>query len=386
MPLTMPISSVLVVEDEEPLRRAYARMLENAGYHSVQAANGQEAIGALATGKFSVVLSDIKMPGMTGTQLLRAARQCDLDLPVILVTGEPAVETAAEAVEYGALRYLIKPVDPQLLLDAVGMATRLHRIAQLKREALAYLGSDDRLVGDRAGLEASFERALATLWMAYQPIVAPADRKVVAFEALVRTREPMLPHPGALFSAAERLGKVHEIGRAIRESVATTLGTSHPKTDVFINLHPRDLLDETLYSEHAPLVPFAESIVFEITERTAIDESAGVAAQIRQLRRCGYRVAIDDLGSGYAGLNYFAMLMPDVVKIDMALIRNIHNEPVKRKIVGSLNVLCRELGMAVVAEGVESNAEREALDELGCGLFQGFLFARPAPPFPQVSW
>jgi EAL domain-containing protein (putative c-di-GMP-specific phosphodiesterase class I) len=97
-------------------------------------------------------------------------------------------------------------------------------------------------------------------------------------------------------------------------------------------------------------------------------------------------VAIDDLGAGYAGLSYFALLTPEVVKLDITLVRNIHSEEIKRKLVGSLTSLCKELGMLVVAEGVETAEERDATMELGCDLLQGFFFAKPAPPFPEVSW
>jgi EAL domain-containing protein (putative c-di-GMP-specific phosphodiesterase class I) len=100
----------------------------------------------------------------------------------------------------------------------------------------------------------------------------------------------------------------------------------------------------------------------------------------------GYRIAVDDLGAGYAGLNYLAMLEPDVVKLDIGLVRDIHKIPVKRKLVGSMIGLCRDLGIVVVAEGVETVEERDVLVELQCDLLQGFLFARPGKPFPEPVW
>jgi len=203
-----PAGKVLVVEDEEPLRRAYARMIEAAGFTAVQAASGAEALHAVETGAIDAIVSDIHMPNMNGMELLRAVRDRDLDLPVILVTGNPSVETAARAVDYGALRYLVKPVEKNDLVETVARAVKLHRIAHLKRDVAACLGTDDRPAGDRAGLEASLARGLNTLWMAYQPIVNPRRRQVVAYEALVRTGEPTIPHPGVLFSIAERLGRV----------------------------------------------------------------------------------------------------------------------------------------------------------------------------------
>ena len=95
---------------------------------------------------------------------------------------------------------------------------------------------------------------------------------------------------------------------------------------------------------------------------------------------------MDDLGAGYAGLTSFAVLDPDIVKVDMSLVRGIENSAVKRKLVASVAALCREMDKLVVAEGVETVAERDVLAGLGCDLFQGYLFARPASSFFQPAF
>ena len=368
------------------VRETYARVLERAGYRVSEAANGHEAIAALDAGSFDAVLSDIAMPGLNGIEMLRAVRERDLDVPVIMNTGDPSVDTAAKAMEFGALRYLVKPVERDLLVATVGDAVRLGRLARLKRETAAYLGLTDRQPGDRAGLEVSLDRALKTMTMAYQPIVEPANRRITGFEALVRTSEPALPTPAALFGAAERLGRLREVARTIRQNVALTLPDVPDGIDVFINLHPSDLQDEQLYASDAPLAAFAQRVVLEITERAPLEDGTGVPERIRRLRQIGYRIAIDDLGAGYAGLNYFTLLTPDVVKLDIALVRNIGEEPVKQKLVGSMTRLCQDLNIAVIAEGVETAAERDTVSELGCALMQGYWFARPGPPFPETRW
>jgi EAL domain-containing protein (putative c-di-GMP-specific phosphodiesterase class I) len=281
---------------------------------------------------------------------------------------------------------LIKPVDPSELVAAVERAAKLGRIASVTREAVAYLASVNSASGDRSTLERTLRRAVDTLWMAYQPIVDWRTRRVVAFEALVRTNERAVPDPGALFSLAEQLGSVRDLGRAIRTSVATTLTEHPPSVDVFVNLHPSDLLDEQLYSPDDPLARFADRIVLEVTERQALDVTAGIAERASRLRKLGYRLAIDDLGAGYAGLTYFAKLTPEVVKIDVSLVRGIDQESIKQKLVGSLITLCKDLGIIVVAEGVETVDERAAIVGLGCHLLQGYLFARPGNPYPDVCW
>src|SRR5437773_6393964 len=126
-------------------------MLTDAGYEVEAAGDGREAMDLVAKSDFDVVLSDIAMPGMNGLQLLRAVRQKDLAVPAILMPGNPMVETAVQAIEHAALGYLLKPVSREALLRALEEAVRLHRLARLKREALSYLGADDKLLGDRAG-------------------------------------------------------------------------------------------------------------------------------------------------------------------------------------------------------------------------------------------
>jgi len=377
---------ILVVDDEDALRRAFARTLEDAGFEVAQAGTGREALALLESNRFDTIVSDITMPNMTGIELLRAVRERDRDVPVILITGNPSVDSATQAVEYGALRYLVKPVGKGVLAETVERAVKLQRVAHLKREAAEYLGNQEKMTGDRADLEVSLRRGLATLWMAYQPIVDPATQCITAYEALVRTREPTLPHPGVLFSVAERLGHVHEVGQAIRRSVTSMLLENPIDTDIFINLHPADLLDESLFASDSELAAFASRIVLEITERVALGHASDVPERIRRLRALGFRIAIDDLGAGYAGLSYFALLSPDVVKLDMSLVRNMHESAIKQKLVGSMTTLCRELGMRVVAEGVETTAERDTLVNLGADLLQGYLYAKPGPAYPTVAW
>ena len=190
----------------------------------------------------------------------------------------------------------------------------------------------------------------------------------------------------AITSVAEKLGRVLDLGRAIRANIAATLCEKDPATDVYVNLHAQELEDESLYDPASPMAQFASRIVLEITEREALDESGGALVRIQSLRKMGYRIAVDDLGAGYAGLNSFARLSPDVAKIDMSLIRNLHLDPVKRSLVRTIVSLCRELGVKVVAEGVETPEECVAAAELGCDVLQGYLFGKPAMPFAEVLW
>ncbi len=378
---------VLVVDDDEVLARSYARTLSAAGYEVEIRLDGEAAIEAVRLGvSLDVVLSDIDMPRLGGLALLERVRSHDLDIPVILITGSPSLETAVAAVQHGALRYLTKPVDANQLRSVTADAVRLHRLARAKRSALDLAGGVDRLVGDRAGLVASFARALDTLWIAYQPIVSWSRREVFGYEALLRSREPSLPHPGAILDAAEQLKRLPELGRAIRDRAAESLVTMPEHVALFVNLHTHDLLDEDLFLSDRPLARVANRVVLEITERASLHHIVDVQSRIGRLRQSGFRIAVDDLGAGYAGLTSFAHLEPEVVKLDMSLVRDVHAQPTKQTLVRTMIAMCRELGMQIVAEGVETPEERDAIVEAGCDLMQGYLFAKPGPAFPSPSF
>jgi EAL domain-containing protein (putative c-di-GMP-specific phosphodiesterase class I) len=145
-------------------------------------------------------------------------------------------------------------------------------------------------------------------------------------------------------------------------------------------------MDETLFSLEAPLSCMAERVVLEITERASLDAVEDARNKVARLRQMGFRIAVDDLGAGYAGLTSFATLEPELVKLDMTLVRGIDANPTKQKLVRSVTSLCRELGMTVVGEGVETRQERDTLVQCGCDLLQGYLIARPGQPFPSYDW
>jgi len=365
---------ILVVEDDAALARSMQRILSSAGFEVTLAHDGDEALQKLSAGAFEVILTDIELPKTSGVDLLRIIRAYDLDVPVILMTGSPRLETATEAVQLGALQYLVKPVENVTIVDAVRRASRLHKMARIKREALRALGGSSLAAGDLVGLEACFFRALETVHMVYQPLVTP-NGGIFGYEALLRSTEPSLSSPAALLAAAERLNRLHDLGRRVRTLSAGAFARAPAGTSLFVNLHTNDLLDSELFEAGSPLSKIADRVVLEVTERATIENVVDI----------GYRIAVDDLGAGYAGLTSFAALEPEIVKLDMSLVRDIHNSTVRQRIVGSMVTLCKELEIQVVAEGVETQDERDTVCKLGCDILQGYYFARPGPPFPELK-
>ena len=146
---------------------------------------------------------------------------------------------------------------------------------------------------------------------------------------------------------------------------------------MFVNLHPLDLLDPELLDAAAPLTQIASRVVLEVTERAALTSSPELSNRLALLRSHGFRFAIDDIGAGYSGLTSFTEVVPEIVKLDMSLVRDVHRNSLKQRTIAALCMLCHDVGTKVVAEGVETLDERACLISLGCDLLQGFLIGRP---------
>lgn len=382
---TTPV--VLLVDDDDLVREAHRDFLARHGMRVVGASNGMEALAVLVhpQSAFDVVVTDIIMPGMDGIALLREIRRHNMDIPVILVTGNPQLDSAIAAVNLGGYRYVTKPIATDELVESVKSAVSLHHLARLKREALEVVHAQRRLLGDRASLEVHFADAMDGLWVAFQPIVDWSGKRLFGYEALVRTSSSIIASPIALLDAAERLGRIHDVGQRVRALVAAAVKDAPHDALLFVNLHAADLEDSDLFAPQAPLSATAKRTVLEITERASLEGVSDIGAKIGALRELGYRIAVDDLGAGYAGLASFTKLQPEVVKLDMSLIRGIDGSKPQQSIVRSMISVCgRELGVEVVCEGVETIAERDMLEGLGATLLQGYLFGRPARHFETM--
>jgi EAL domain-containing protein (putative c-di-GMP-specific phosphodiesterase class I) len=377
---------VLVVDDDESVARAYALTLRQAGHWVDLAESGEAALGRLDQGQpLDAVLLDIHLPGISGLEFLKVLRARDESVSVVLVTGDPALQTAVRAVEQGAYRYLVKPLHPDDLCRAIASAAMATGAARLRNDALALVTANLEARDQRAILELRFDRAIDQLWMAYQQILDLTTGLVLGHEAFVRSKVPELSEPSSLFRAGEQLERTHEVGRRVRELVALQASGFDDSQLIFVNLHAAELLDLELICEEAPLAAVASRVVLEITERQTMGAVRDLQQRVNRLRDMGFRIAVDDLGAGYSGLSTLSEIHPEYAKIDVSLVRNIDASPLKRSVVRSLLSVCaHELSMHVIAEGVETEAEKDCLMQLGCTLMQGYLFARPSEQPPPL--
>ena len=382
------LGRVLVVDDDATIRRTCGRVLGAEGWGVVEAHDGSAALDVLAASRamFDCVLSDVNMPGVDGFELVAKVRELDDDIPVLLMTGDPNLDSAVKAIDSGAVSYITKPFASESLAAAVARAARRHGVARMRRRAESYaraLGGTD--AAERADLERRFGLALERSWMAFQPIIDIKGRRVFAYEALIRTDEETLRRPDLLIATAERLARVHQLGRTVRAAVARAAADAPPDVQLFVNVHGLELGDEQLYDANAALSRLASRVVLEITERVGLDTDVGTS-RVAMLRQLGYRIAVDDLGAGYAALGALAHLEPEIVKLDMSIVRDLDRSATKRRVVAAMATLCRELGGRVVAEGVETAEESDACIACGVDLLQGYLFAKPSRGFASVTF
>ena len=385
--MTAALGRVLVVDDDAAILRTCKRVLAADGWDVTTADDVRGALEAIKASilPFDCVLSDINMPNADGYALVAAVRQHDDDIPVLLMTGDPSLDGAVRAIDTGAVSYITKPFAPESLAAAVARAARRHGVQRMRRRAESYQRALYGEHDDRTELEARFARAVERSWMAFQPIVDVHKKTIFAYEALLRTDEDSLRRTDLFIATAERLDRVHQLGRRVRGAVAEAAREAPGDALIFVNLHGLELADEDLFSADSTLAKMSSRVVLEITERTGLDPAAG-PSRVAMLRKLGYRIAVDDLGAGYAALGALASLEPEIVKLDMSLIRDLDRHATKRRVVAAIATLCRELGSRVVAEGVETAAERESCVSAGIDLLQGYLFAKPNRGFPSATF
>ncbi|MBP2227055.1 EAL domain-containing protein (putative c-di-GMP-specific phosphodiesterase class I) [Azospirillum agricola] len=217
--------------------------------------------------------------------------------------------------------------------------------------------------------------------MAFQPIVDVAAGGIWAHEALVRGTEGQ--------GAGWVLGQVNEGNRYSFDqscrvkAIELASGLPMDGARLSINFLPNAVykaeacIQATLAAARRTNFPTSR-IIFEVTENERVVDHGHLKGIFAEYRRQGFMTAIDDFGSGYSGLNLLAEFQPDIIKLDMELTRNIDSERPRRSIVKAILMVCADLGITPVAEGVETAGEADALSDLGIRLMQGYFFAKPA--------
>jgi len=231
----------------------------------------------------------------------------------------------------------------------------------------------------------AFQRLVSPddLSVVFQPIVELSGGKLFAYEALVRCGLAELRNPMLLFERAVELGCAGRLGRMIRE-IAVPLSAGKP---VFLNVHPQELHEAWIVRPDDPVFLHDHTVFLEVTESMPLTHHELCMNVLGELRaRANVELVVDDLGAGYSNLKRILDLEPRIVKLDRGLVMNIDQSKRQQRLVTGVVRLCDDLGAHVVAEGIETDDEFNALRDTGAHYGQGYLFARPAYPMPNVTW
>nr|WP_255644942.1 EAL domain-containing protein [Actinoplanes polyasparticus] len=211
-----------------------------------------------------------------------------------------------------------------------------------------------------------------------QPVVRLADGATVAFEALSRFEPATFATPDRAFAAAAVCGLSIDLELLALEHALRLRDALPAEMWLGINLSPEAV---STSAARDLLLPHAgRRIGVELTEHTPVGDYDELNAHLAPLRAAGIQVVVDDAGAGFASLNHILQLRPDTIKLDISLVRGVHQDPVRRALARSLVGFAGEIGAALLAEGVETPAERDALQEIGVPFGQGYLWGRPQAP------
>ncbi|MBC7991785.1 MAG: EAL domain-containing protein [Rhizobacter sp.] len=246
---------------------------------------------------------------------------------------------------------------------------------RLHASEFAVLDEADRACGDCGAAE----RVGFLFDYAYQPIVDVATRTVYGHEALVRG-----PNGEGALSVLSQVneGNRYRFDQACRVKAIKGAARLGIQERISINFLPNAIykpevcIRTTLEAARVHGFPL-DRIIFEVTEGDRVEDGPWLAEILREYKRCGLLTAIDDFGAGYAGLSLLAGFQPDLIKIDMELVRNVDHSRSRQAIVRGLVRICADLGVKVIAEGIETAGERDFLADAGIHLMQGYLFSRP---------
>ncbi len=377
---------MLVVDDSAVNQRVATRMLENMGHRVDVASNGREAVAAVQNEAYAAVLMDCQMPEMDGFEATMAIRRTERGgkrIPIIAMTAGAMKGDEEKCIASGMDAYISKPVDPDRLSDVLS-----RWIAGDSGEGASpedAVRSNARF-DDEHELRSALERG--ELRVAFQPKVSLATDRVVGVEALARWDHPLrgaIP-PSSFIPLAEATGLIVPIGAwVLRQAceqgvrwIALTGGLSAPM--VCVNLSARQLdanLLTTLRTVLAETGFDPAHLCLEVTESMVMGDPEIAIGMLHEIKALGISISMDDFGTGYSSLAYLRRFPLTELKIDKSFVDGLGRDPESTAIVAAVMGMAHAMDLSVVAEGVETSAQVDALRALGCDEAQGYYYARP---------
>jgi len=377
---TRPVS-VIVAEDDFSLREALAAVLGPDPSLQLLGTVGdaQAAIRLCFDARPDVALVDVRMPGGGGLRAIREIRRLSPETRCLVYSGHADEETILESLEAGAVGFVGKEVSFEELVREIERAAEAEPAdpeVTVAADAPAELSGGVRLRIERLLLESRPS-------MVFQPILDLETGEVVAQEALARFDhlEPKRA-PIAWFHEARSVGLLTELELQAMRTALEALPRLPDDVRLAVNLSPKALASYQLL-EVFDEIPW-DRLVIELTDHA--DGDPALDAAVRAVASRGAKVAVDDAGEGHGSFEEVIRLSPNIVKVDLGVVRGIDTDATRQRIVAALVSLAAGIGAEVVAEGIETEQELATLRELGVSCGQGFLLGRPGElPSKQVE-
>ena len=382
-------ATVLIVDDHPPNLTLLQRILTKAGVSRVHVTTDPRAVVDLCEGlQPDLVLLDLHMPGMDGVAVMEAIRRVTAEdefVPVVVLTADSTQEARERVLGAGASDFLTKPIDrTEVVLRARNLLQtrilhgrlRAHN-ARLRSELAERNAAEERA---RARLTSQLDRIRTVLRdgaprIVFQPIAQLDSGHVVGFEALARFDcEPRQP-PNVWFAEATEVGLGEQLELAALRAALGHLSSMPPDVLLTVNVSPATAVTPELGQLLASCQQ--DRIVLEITEHAQVEDYEELVSALTLLRSAGVMLAVDDAGAGFASLHHILRLRPDVIKLDITLVRDIDSDPVKRALASSLVTFAGDIGSVITAEGIETSEELASLIALGVPWGQGYHLGRP---------
>ncbi len=379
---------VLIVDDNEANVALLKSVLLDAGLSQViTETDPRRVFGLLPVVNPDMVLLDMQMPHIHGLDLLEGITRYAAGsyLPVMVLTADNSADTRNQAFGRGARDFLTKPLDIVEVILRTANLLETRQLHQLLRDGPSHpqptmipspaTGEHDQEVAAELRVRKVLrDRSIVPF---FQPVIDLATMAVVGQEALARFPTPHPQGPAGWFSDAFASGMGSELEWLAVTNALPVLETADPDIFLALNMSPATI---ELIPERAIFDPsICPRIVIELTEHVPIEDYSAIHRALSVLRSNGARLAADDLGSGYAGFRHLVALQPDVVKLDISLIRGIHRSRPQRALASALVAFARDIDAEVIAEGVEEAAELEVLRDMGIRWAQGYYLGMPAP-------
>ncbi|MFC1631742.1 EAL domain-containing protein [Candidatus Omnitrophota bacterium] len=360
---------ILLIDDEVDFAETLSVRLELRGYQVTVEYSGEGALKK-AQDTPDLILLDVMMPVMNGYEVCNRLRQdkATRDIPIIMLTAKNEPKDKVEGLHIGADDYITKSFETEELFA---------RIEALLRRS-SFVKPDQK---NKVALIKELKQIIKgeLVEMVFQPIFYLQPMKLFAYEVLTRgPKDSPLANPEKLFKSALDYGFVFDLEILCRRKTLAKLGKRIRKNLFFFNSNPY-IVEAEQIKEILSLYENPEQVVFEVTERAEIKDFSSFCQALSSIKAQGFRISIDDVGSGYSSLDAIAELEPDFVKIDIGLIRDINHSPKKQSLVKAIMMICKQNKILAIGEGIETKEELNTLIEMGVGGGQGYLLGRPNP-------